>query len=347
MFKKRVRPQAKRVVDSEEDETEEKTEVITAIKRKRTDNLTAQTTGSGTSSTKRNEDEQVMTKERVMNDIAFGGIKTTNETLHDAGDKSGVFAVMEVDTNKSHDHRAILERNQQISEQLISGELKEGVYRGMGGYKQIISRSKDTIAAGKYTGTLGPIRGSTSGVKLTCRFDYWGTSGDGGVCREYKDTGYCGYGDSCIYMHDRSDYKSGWRLEQEYAAAEKERNKKLEERLARKADPDAPDESESESSDNEDEMPRDCHLCGRKWNDCESMPVVTQCRHYFCENCALERYQDDKRCQICTKNTNGIFNQAEKHLERKRDRREQRLLQEAAPPPKQDFSNYVPYQIGN
>ena len=25
-----------------------------------------------------------------------------------------------------------------------------------------------------------------------------------------KETGYCGYGDTCIYLHDRSDYKSGF-----------------------------------------------------------------------------------------------------------------------------------------
>ncbi len=28
--------------------------------------------------------------------------------------------------------------------------------------------------------------------------------------------GYCGFGDSCKFLHDRSDYKYGWQLEQEW-----------------------------------------------------------------------------------------------------------------------------------
>jgi RING finger protein 113A len=35
------------------------------------------------------------------------------------------------------------------------------------------------------------------------------------ICKDYKETGFCGYGDSCIYMHDRSDYKHGWQIDAE------------------------------------------------------------------------------------------------------------------------------------
>ena len=29
-------------------------------------------------------------------------------------------------------------------------------------------------------------------------------------CRQdYRDTGFCGFGDSCKFMHDRGDYKAG------------------------------------------------------------------------------------------------------------------------------------------
>lgn len=31
--------------------------------------------------------------------------------------------------------------------------------------------------------------------------------------QDYKETGYCGYGDACKFIHDRGDYKSGWELE--------------------------------------------------------------------------------------------------------------------------------------
>ena len=40
------------------------------------------------------------------------------------------------------------------------------------------------------------------------RFDY-----QPDVCKDYKETGFCGYGDACKFVHDRSDYKSGWEIE--------------------------------------------------------------------------------------------------------------------------------------
>ena len=36
------------------------------------------------------------------------------------------------------------------------------------------------------------------------------------ICKDYKETGFCGYGDSCKFLHDRGDYKSGWQLEREW-----------------------------------------------------------------------------------------------------------------------------------
>ncbi len=36
------------------------------------------------------------------------------------------------------------------------------------------------------------------------------------LCKDYHDTGYCCFGDSCLYIHDRGDYKSGWELEKEW-----------------------------------------------------------------------------------------------------------------------------------
>merc|ERR1712224_945549 len=33
------------------------------------------------------------------------------------------------------------------------------------------------------------------------------------ICKDYKETGYCGYGEACKFLHDRSDYKSSWQIE--------------------------------------------------------------------------------------------------------------------------------------
>lgn len=50
-----------------------------------------------------------------------------------------------------------------------------------------------------------------SNVKFSCTFDF-----NPMLCKDYHDTGYCTFGDSCIYIHDRGDYKSGWEMEKEY-----------------------------------------------------------------------------------------------------------------------------------
>ena len=57
----------------------------------------------------------------------------------------------------------------------------------------------------------GPTRDSKTSLKNTCRFDY-----DKSLCKDYHDTGYCVFGNSCIYIHDRSNYKSGWEQEKDF-----------------------------------------------------------------------------------------------------------------------------------
>lgn len=49
---------------------------------------------------------------------------------------------------------------------------------------------------------------SLSPTPLSDSFDY-----QPDICKDYKETGFCSYGDSCKFMHDRGDYKSGWELE--------------------------------------------------------------------------------------------------------------------------------------
>lgn len=63
----------------------------------------------------------------------------------------------------------------------------------------------------------GPVRAATN-IRNTVRFDYQPC-----VCKDYKETGSCGFGDSCVFVHDRSDYKMGWEIEKEW---EEEQNKK-------------------------------------------------------------------------------------------------------------------------
>ena len=45
-------------------------------------------------------------------------------------------------------------------------------------------------------------------IKSSIRFDY-----KSGICKDFRDTGFCGFGDNCIFVHDRSDLYSGWEID--------------------------------------------------------------------------------------------------------------------------------------
>ena len=45
-------------------------------------------------------------------------------------------------------------------------------------------------------------------IKSSIRIDY-----KSGICKDFRDTGYCGFGDGCQFLHDRSDLYSGWEIE--------------------------------------------------------------------------------------------------------------------------------------
>jgi RING finger protein 113A len=231
----------------------------------------------------------------------------------------------EVDTDISKDARAILERNIMLNESgALDGE--QSIYRGQAGYKNFIQKDAAQIGANKYTGTQGPIR-APAFVRSTARFDY-----QPDICKDYKETGFCGYGDQCKYvdawqvlctvhlrvlcarfLHDRGDYKSGWQLEKEWDAEQSKKKKRLEDSLAafESGAGEAPMNEEGEedySIDVDDALPFACHLCRGDFTN----PVVTLCGHYFCQRCILDKSKEDEHCPICNKHTSGVFNKAVK-----------------------------------
>ena len=145
-----------------------------------------------------------------------------------------------------------VERNLKLtSSKAISTSSGDGVtmYQGQNAYKSLVSKTSDQIGANKVTGyvisliltlsmystissciltllytyiyftlyiyihiysTQGPLR-APSFLRATCRFDY---APD--ICKDYKETGFCGWGDNCKFLHDRGDYKSGWQMEKEW-----------------------------------------------------------------------------------------------------------------------------------
>jgi len=221
---------------------------------------------------------------------------------------SGATKILETETDKTQDKRAQLERNKQIADDIDAGKLETGIYRGKDAYKEYMKTSKDKIAAGKYTGTKGPVRGNNF-ARMTARMDY---APD--VCKDYKETGYCGWGDTCKFLHDRSDYKHGWQIDREYEAKQKRDEAKKIKALRRSMGEEVSSDSDADGSDsdNDDGIPFCCLICKTRWEDLvRTQPVVTICGHYFCEKCALEHYSKSGKCFACNAPTNGIFNAAD------------------------------------
>lgn len=192
----------------------------------------------------------------------------------------------------------------------------DGTYKGLANQKtSFIQKNPDA----RPSRNVGPVKAS-SNVRTITVMDY-----KPDVCKDYKQTGHCGFGDSCIFLHDRSDYKQGWQLDREWEQVTKGKKKLGGTVVASAASRgDAKDDNE----DDEDEamlkdIPFACIICKESYRE----PIVTRCGHYFCEPCALKRYRKDPTCASCGAGTNGVFNSAKrlkKLLERKRERVERR-----------------------
>ncbi|UZJ54212.1 hypothetical protein CBS101457_003532 [Exobasidium rhododendri] len=164
----------------------------------------------------------------------------------------------------------------------------DGVYRGTSSYNTFITNRDDGVSAKLKAATKGPIRAGNN-VRTITVVDY-----QPDVCKDYKETGYCGFGDTCKFMHDRSDYLAGWQLDS------------LPNSKARRGGDESEDEEEGE------EIPFACLICRKAFTD----PIITKCGHYFCSACAIKRFGKTSKCFACGKQTQGIFNSAGKVLER-------------------------------
>ncbi|XP_063079405.1 E3 ubiquitin-protein ligase RNF113A isoform X1 [Engraulis encrasicolus] len=210
--------------------------------------------------------------------------KSTRSAKPEGPEDMGATATYQLDTEKDKDAQAIFERSQQLQEEL-SGKDDDKVYRGINNYHKYI-KPRDSTLGNASSGMVrqGPIR-APEHLRATVRWDY-----QPDICKDYKETGFCGFGDSCKFLHDRSDYKHGWQIERELDEGRYGAND---------------DENYEISSDDED-FPFKCFICRESFKN----PIITKCRHYFCEACALQHYRKSKRCYVCNVQTNGVFNPA-------------------------------------
>ncbi|KAH9033289.1 hypothetical protein EDB85DRAFT_2088814 [Lactarius pseudohatsudake] len=156
----------------------------------------------------------------------------------------------------------------------------DGLYHGQKSYKSHIKKSQEVPKSMR----TGPQRSNNSTIRTVTIVDY-----QPDVCKDYKETGFCGFGDTCKFLHDRGTYLAGWQLDKLAANPQKQ----------------AEDPS---GSDSDDALPFACLIGRHSFTD----PVVTRCGHYFCESCAIKRFAKTPKCAACGAPTGGIFNRADK-----------------------------------
>lgn len=181
----------------------------------------------------------------------------------------------------------------------------DGLYRGAKSYSSYITARDDGTSSKMRS--RGPIRQTTT-VRTTSLMDY-----QPDICKDYKETGYCGFGDTCKFLHDRSDYLAGWQLDVLPNSSSRTRENIL-------SDPEG-----SEGEKEEKEVPFACLICRQPFTD----PIVTRCGHYFCSTCAIKRFAKNSKCFACGAQTGGLFNSATKVLD-KLEKAKQRKAQAKA-----------------
>lgn len=84
-------------------------------------------------------------------------------------------------------------------------------------------------------------------------------------------------------------------------------------------------EDESDGDGSDEDVPFACLICRKHYTD----PVVTRCGHYFCSVCAIKRYAKTPKCLACGAPTGGIFNRADKIIDKINKQRKEKEEKEA------------------
>ncbi|CAG9462862.1 unnamed protein product [Pedinophyceae sp. YPF-701] len=244
--------------------------------------------------------------EKGVEKFAFAASRQLQER-----DDGGATRTLDIGTEDDRDARAL--REKMLAQ---GGEQDDGVYRGMAAYTDWKKgfRRENTYSNVKKSGMAGPLRPSKH-MRMTVQIDY-----KPDVCKDYKETGYCAWGDACKFLHDRGDYKQGWQLDQEWEAEQK-RKEELRRRQAERGLGSDDEGSDEESEEDEDGVPFACLACRKPWAEVYN-PVVTKCKHYFCERCALAHSEKSKRCPMCDQPHHGVFNVAHDVIKKEKARKQ-------------------------
>ena len=115
------------------------------------------------------------------------------------------------------------------------------------------------------------IKGVPDSIEATAVVDY-----QPDVCKDFWLTGYCGYGDTCKFLHIRDELRQTAPVTKDWEVDKKE-------------------------VVNERDLSV-CAICQQK----HTAPVMAECRHIFCKRCFRLRLANDKTCVVCGQESAGI-----------------------------------------
>ncbi|CAH01864.1 U2-type spliceosomal complex subunit CWC24 [Kluyveromyces lactis] len=189
---------------------------------------------------------------------------------------TGKTAVAEAQVEvENEDKRALyLAKEREEQEQELELRRKERTV-----LEQEIDEDIERKAKAKVSGFVKPVSKNMKTVTIT---DY-----QPDICKDFQKTGYCGYGDSCKFLHSRDDVAGGWKLNTDWKVDETQEKEVLKEL---------------------EEIPFRCFLCKKEYTS----PVVTKCNHYFCSSCFMKQMKVSTNCPICGKETEGAAKMATK-----------------------------------
>lgn len=130
---------------------------------------------------------------------------------------------------------------------------------------------------------------SAAKQKYNVRFDY-----AAGLCKDYLETGYCGFGDSCIFLHDRGDYKMGWELDADFERQQQQALVDTSYEI-----PEAVDSSLTE-----------CPICKKAH---EKPRMLPECGHRFCSTCIVNALKTKLKCPLCKAIVSGTLKPVPNH----------------------------------
>jgi len=173
-------------------------------------------------------------------------------------------------SNNSHEKKEkfylFSDKQEKIKSKEVSSNLDAGNLRGITKYIDYRSGFRRECSTNSEKGleSHGPQKSSLH-FRNSIRFDY-----QPDICKDFKETGYCGYGDACKFSHDRCDYKFGWQIEKEFRESINKRIK------------DNHNELNTKDHFKANSLPLACLICRRPWEE-NSVYIYIDIKYFFCD----------------------------------------------------------------